>query len=317
MEKIFRQKKTLTLLLAGLGMVDIVLYLYCSDACLYLKGSLLGLDLEYLGILFMAAIVVSVLLKKDPLTFLMLSLGIGAELFLVGYQVVKNQYCPFCLAFGGLVALMFILNFDKQKIYLMFLSLTLGLLFFLFFFTGSLTPAFASDNLMTSYGSGPVEVRMYTDYFCVPCRLAEPKIEELLRTLMDQNVIRLTFIDTPMHKETSLYAKYFLYILNGNERSLAIALRARTLLYEGASKNIRTAGDLEAFLKDKGVKFKEFSTAAVFMSFEKLFREDGINSTPTCVIASFLKKEKLVGGNNIIKGLKGILKRPEEKRHNE
>ena len=35
------------------------------------------------------------------------------------------------------------------------------------------------DPPFPSYGSGPVEVRLYTDYFCPPCRAMEPAVEPL------------------------------------------------------------------------------------------------------------------------------------------
>ncbi|HEX7627777.1 MAG TPA: hypothetical protein VF354_02510, partial [Candidatus Methanoperedens sp.] len=46
-----------------------------------------------------------------------------------------------------------------------------------------------------SYGTGPVEVRLYTDYFCPPCRAMEPDVEPLLRDLLKKNAIHLTLVD--------------------------------------------------------------------------------------------------------------------------
>ncbi len=185
-------------------------------------------------------------------------------------------------------------------------SFLLGLIFFLLTFTGTPSPLFAEDNMMISFGSGRVAVRLYTDYFCVPCRAAEPEIESLLAALMDKNAVTITFVDTPMHRETTLYAKYFLYILNANQHSFAHALSARAALFEAAAKNIGSSTELETFLSRKGLKFKPFGTAPFLLILEKFIREDNVNSTPSCVIATLKNKEKFVGGNNIVKGLKAI-----------
>jgi len=60
------------------------------------------------------------------------------------------------------------------------------------------------------YGTGPVQVFIYTDYFCPPCRAMEPLAEPVLQDLLKRNRITLTFIDVPFHRLTPLYAKYFL-----------------------------------------------------------------------------------------------------------
>ena len=40
-----------------------------------------------------------------------------------------------------------------------------------------------------TYGSGAIQVRIYTDYFCPPCRGMEPAVEPLLRNLIKKNAI--------------------------------------------------------------------------------------------------------------------------------
>ena len=67
-----------------------------------------------------------------------------------------------------------------------------------------------------SYGSGAVEVRIYSDYFCSPCRAMEPAVEPILKDLLKKKVIQLTLVDTPFHPHTALYARYFLYALKKN-----------------------------------------------------------------------------------------------------
>lgn len=310
MKKLLRNKRFLTGVMAGIGIGIILFYTLCDDSCRYLKGAIWGLDLKYLGMFFMSAVILLTVWKKDTLCLALISLGIGGEVFLIGYQIKNSTYCPFCLAFGCVLILIFAVNFQKRKIMFITLMAILGLLFMLFAFKGSVTPAFAEENFITSFGSGHVNVRLYTDYFCVPCRAAEPEIEALLTDLLENNAIRLTLVDTPVHKETPFYARYFLYILNGNKRSFAQAMQARGALFEAAAQKILTPKAMEAFLAKKNLKFKPFDVAPTFKALENYIKEDGIHSTPSCVIYGPKGKEASIGKIDIIKGLKGI---PENK----
>lgn len=307
MKTLLKNKRLLTGVMAGIGIGIISFYTLCDSSCRYLQGAIWGLDLKYLGLIFMSAVILLVALKKDTLYLVLISLGIGGEVFLIGYQIIHSTYCPFCLAFGCVLILMFAVNFQKKQIPLITVMAILGLLFLLFAFKGSVTPAFAEENFITSFGSAPVHVRLYTDYFCVPCRAAEPEIEALLTKLLEKNAIQLTLIDTPVHKETPLYARYFLYILNENKRLFAQAMLARSALFEAAAQNILTSKGLEAFLAKKNLKFKPLDATPIFKALENYIKEDGIHSTPSCVIYGPKGKEVSTGKVDIIKGLKGIL----------
>jgi thiol:disulfide interchange protein DsbA len=61
-----------------------------------------------------------------------------------------------------------------------------------------------------------------------------------------RGVINITFVDTPVHKETTLYAKYFLYILN-EKKDFNHALRARAVLFEAAKQKITDSNKLGLF----------------------------------------------------------------------
>lgn len=306
MQNLLKNKRLLTGMFAALGIAVIVFYILCGDSCRYLKGSIWGVDLKYLGPFFLLLVLLLNFLKKDTLCLTLLSIGLGGEIFLIGYQVASAIYCPFCLAFGIVLILMFAVNFDKTKIPLIVLSTFLGLIFFFFSFSGSTHPTYAEENFIATFGAGPATIRLYSDYFCGPCRAAEPGIETLLSDLMDKKAVRLTFVDTPIHKETPLYARYFLYIMNEN-RSFSRALRARTVLCEAAGQKITTPAALEAFLAKKNIRFRQFDVTPIFKTWENFIKEDGINGTPTCVIITPKGKEQFVGGTDITKGLKAIM----------
>ncbi|MCX5838381.1 MAG: thioredoxin domain-containing protein [Deltaproteobacteria bacterium] len=301
------KRRFLTILLALTGIAITIAYALCLGACSYLKGDILGIDLKYLGIFYMAVIFVLAWFRKSVLCLLLLAFGAGGEIFLIGYQVHSGVYCPYCLAFGATILLALAVNFERNRKTIAALAAAAGLLFFLLFFSGSATPVYAAEPVMPSFGKGPVEVRLYTDYFCEPCAAEEAEVISLVTELIDKNLIRVLFIDTPVHPETIFYAGYFLAALNA-KRDFRQAVAARGALFEAAGKEIQGKEALEAFLKTKGVTFRPYDTAPDFKIFEKYLREDRINSTPICVIIDPQAKRTLKGKEEIAKGLRGLRK---------
>lgn len=161
----------------------------------------------------------------------------------------------------------------------------------------------SGDYSLLTFGSGKVKVRLYSDYFCSACAKLEAPLDEMVSDLVRKNKIALTFVDTPVHKHSPLYARYFLFILN-EKKDLKHALAARVALFEAAQQaKIAEADKLEEFLKKKGMKFAPFDVVPVFKGLEVLFREDSIKATPTCVILTGAKKETFQGLNPIITAL--------------
>ncbi len=160
----------------------------------------------------------------------------------------------------------------------------------------------AADVLIPSFGSGKVQVRLYTDYFCGPCGRMEPRVEALISDLVRKNVITLTFIDTPVHSFTPMYAKYFLYILK-KERNFPLVLRARAVLFEAARDKIEEQEGLEEFLKKNNVRYREFDPVSALAALSTLIREDNVRSTPTCVIIKDGKRGVFTGDIEIPKAL--------------
>ncbi|MDP3098842.1 MAG: thioredoxin domain-containing protein, partial [Syntrophales bacterium] len=278
-------------------------------ACSYLKGDILGIDLKYLGIFYMVIVLLLAWSRKPVLCLLLLAFGAGGEIYLIGYQVYNDVYCSYCLAFGATILLALAVNFERNRKALAVLAAAAGLLFFLLFFSGSATPAYAAEPVMPAFGSGPVEVRIFTDYFCGPCLGEEQEVMALVTELVQKNLIRVTFIDMPIHKETLLYCRSFLSALNamgGGTIRQAVALRAA--LFDAATQKIEGKEALELFLKKKGIPLQPFDTAPVFKIFGNYIKEDRIRSTPSCVILGLQGKQTLTGKDEIEKGLRGLRK---------
>lgn len=282
-----------------------VLYSICGDACSYLSGSLFGIDLEYVGIAFMAIVILLSILKKDFLLNIALSAGAGVEIYLVGFQVWYNTYCTYCLVFGGMLMVMFFLNMRKNEIKNAIICMAGSLILFSIFFKGSVTPVYAAETLVPSFGIGKINVRLYTDYFCSPCRSMETKVEPILEELVKQNAINLTFIDTPIYKYSALYARYFLYIMNA-KKDFDLAILARSVLIGAVLEKITDQAKLEEYLNNKMIKFKPFEAKPTFDRLNDFLKKDKINATPTCIIERDEKSEKVLGGQEIIAALERL-----------
>lgn len=288
------KKKWINIILPIAGIIIALLYMTCEGSCEYLEGSLIGLSLQYVGIIYMGILLVANLLKKLNVSLFLLSSGLGAEVQLLVFQIQNDVFCSYCLFFSTVILLLFLLNFEKSKKIFISASLVLGFILFSFFFKGFATPAYAEDIVIPSFGCGEIQVRLYTDYFCNPCRALEPKIEPLIIELVEKGMITITFIDTPIHPQTPLYAQYFLYILKEN-KEFEHALHARSVLFEAAKEKIKEREKLEAFIKKNGLSFKPFDPAATLKIFSDSIKKDKIKATPTCFIYKDGKRETFEG----------------------
>jgi hypothetical protein len=144
--------KSLNVLLpiAGIGLM--LFYKYCDTSCSYLKGTFLGLDLRWVGIIFMMILLLSLsgaLICKDSLIepiahlrTILISSAIGVELYLVGFQIINDTYCQFCLAFSACIFILFSINFRSMNRWVMTAFIIMGFLGFVLFFEGQVTPRF-------------------------------------------------------------------------------------------------------------------------------------------------------------------------------
>ena len=135
-------RRALTIALACLAVAIEIYYTRCDSTCSYLTGSIFNLPLEHIGIAFMAGIVLLSILKRDVLLFAAISAGVGAELYLIGFQVWHDTYCAYCLAFAAVILTLYALNFVKGRKAVSAASMAAALIFFTIFFEGSAFPVF-------------------------------------------------------------------------------------------------------------------------------------------------------------------------------
>lgn len=330
-------KKVLTIILALVGMGVMGYYLSCSDSCAYLKGEIFGIDLKYVGFPFMIFVMIASAAGWDALLRMVLAAGIGGEIFLIGYQFYYDIYCPYCLTFAAAMIAIFVVNYRRpmhtptgwRKIFYLpgdvrfsggnrtrALPLSLctaaGFLVFVLAFSGSPVPAYAAEPpVPVVYGSGPAEIRIYSDYFCKPCQVLEDESEALLDKLGGKAGI--LFVDVPGHKDTALYARYFLYA-TWTDSTLERAKKVRKLLFSAAKQKIATEAELIKYLQVNGIQPSLCPTTRYFDALSRYIRDDRIRSTPTCIIIH--KGERIVYDTpkSIVTGLQDeFLKTPDGK----
>ena len=129
------------LLIIGAGIV--FFYTLCGDSCVYLQGRIFGIELQYLGIIYVIILIVFNILKKGLIVLVLLSAGVGVEVFLIGYQVMNNTYCSYCLVFAALIFIQFFLNLDWSWKLLILTFMILGFFCFFIFFEGSAFPVYS------------------------------------------------------------------------------------------------------------------------------------------------------------------------------
>jgi len=131
----------------GIGLM--VFYEVCETSCSYLQGTFAGVDLKYIGIFFMAALLAVSLpfasryeTPVNHLRTMMLAGALGGEILLVHFQIVHETYCPFCVAFGLCILILFTSNIGKMNKYLAAGSFVAGVSAFWLFFEGSVLPLY-------------------------------------------------------------------------------------------------------------------------------------------------------------------------------
>ncbi len=164
------------------------------------------------------------------------------------------------------------------------------------------------EDSLTSFGEGEVKVRLYSDYFCSPCRGMEPDIEPVISKLVRDKIITLIFVDTPFYRNSGLYVRYFLYAMNA-KKDLETALFVRRSLIEAAKSMLDSEEKLQTFLKGKKIALKPFDPKPVFDILSRYMKEDDIQATPTCVIDLDGKKSKYLGAPDITKSLNQVKQR--------
>jgi|WetSurMetagenome_2_1015567.scaffolds.fasta_scaffold09725_6 protein-disulfide isomerase len=330
-------RTTLTILLAAAGIAIMLLYSYCDTACSYLKGDILGIDLKVVGIVYMLLIIGLTVGGEMGGTRMLLASGLGVEAHLFYFQHKEDVYCPFCLAFAVTLITAFSLNHDKPstahkglrdrvigilgeaevpffrkaRVPLLLMAV-LGYLFITIAFSGSVTPAYGAEKSpVPSFGKGPCQVIVFTDYFCPPCQGLEPSLEPVLEQIHARGRAEIIFVDMPVYKETPLYARYYLYAANAKGGFKDVMDARRTLFSIARGKTVKDEESLAKALNEKGVSFKPYDPKPVFNAWNDMIRKHKVQGTPSCVINDCLTGiSRHTGRDEILQALSRFMMRP-------
>ena len=143
-------QKIINIILPAIGIGLMIFYEVCDTSCSYLQGTFAGVDLKYIGIVFMAALLAISLppasryeTPVNHLRTMLLAGALGGEILLIHFQIVHETYCPFCIAFGLCILILFTSNIGKMNKYIAAGSLVVGVVVFWLFFDGSVLPLYS------------------------------------------------------------------------------------------------------------------------------------------------------------------------------
>jgi len=162
----------------------------------------------------------------------------------------------------------------------------------------------ADEAPIFSYGEGPYELIIFTDYFCQPCQRVEGGLGKALEDLITGGGVKITMVDLPLYKLTPLYARYFLYAVHASS-SYKDALRARQLLFEKSSRlGAVTAEHLERDFASAGIATKPYDINPSLARYRELIGKYDVRSTPTFVfVYSPADIRKYSGSEPVKKGM--------------
>jgi uncharacterized membrane protein len=304
----------------ALALFTLIIGNLCKESCVFLHGDILGIDLETLGIFFYSLLFVSVIFSRKSslkdqvmkLITVIVSIGVGAEIILLKFQIQNKTYCPKCLISGFFLFVMFFILFRYIRIWLVILLIVCGAIFTSFTFNGSIVPSYAAEIRYPTFGNenSKTEVIIYSDYFCPGCRKLDSQINDTLMKL--KNRVKICFIDVPLHAGSLEYAKMFLYAWFESGNNLERAIKVRDILFQEAEMRMPQR-EVVRTLSLQGIPYKKDEDAAkmIFRQiYNPLMQADKIHATPTMVIVQDNNRQSYIGGPEIMKAINEVAVHP-------
>ncbi|HRR40486.1 MAG TPA: hypothetical protein P5244_04555 [Syntrophales bacterium] len=114
-------RKIVNIALPLLGIGIMVYYSTCNVACTNLSGTLMGIDLQHVGISLMLVMAISNMIVHPVLRHCVMHIrtamlfgALGGEVVLVRFQILHGTYCPYCLAFMACLVVMLGANIGRH-----------------------------------------------------------------------------------------------------------------------------------------------------------------------------------------------------------
>lgn len=153
-----------------------------------------------------------------------------------------------------------------------------------------------------TYGNGPTQVMLFTDFFCAPCQMLEEMIGGTLDNLVYTNMASVTFVPVPMSQKSMVAAMHLLSVADGKPYKEVVA--QRVLLYNMAKSGMITNDLLNQWTREyKG----KTNLAPYVKTLSDIIMSQKVTSTPTCIIRySNGKTITYKGAQDIYQALKDL-----------
>jgi len=331
--------------LAGLALAAGLILTYisgtelCTIACTEgHKYRLYGFRFELFGYLFfIPALALHLLQRRWTVlylpTALLVASALGAELwFTYTQKFIIGQWCPVCLVIAAAVAvaaaayLADFLTKEKNEAIMKTLwkgspSLAALIIGFMIAFLGLFKPdplvaAEASLKERITFGNkeSPIEVYIFTDWFCPACRMVSPRLNKMVPEI--EKEAKVYFIDAQVNPESLNFTPYNLAFMVYNKPQY---LDVREELEKLSEQNqAPDDADIEQLVDPMGIRLKELHYSDVMVGtklFRKLVKDFSVTSTPTIVVVNVdTKKGKKLSGTveitepNVMRAIKTLKK---------
>lgn len=290
------------------------------------KYVLYGVKFEPLGLVIFSVMLLAQLYSQrdgrlKTLVAWMIAGTLGAEIwFIYAQHSIVGAWCPICLGIAGCItiaALALILerrieiknktdNEDKTMYMLRGLpSIGIMVLGFFIAFMGFTkdNPLFAAqvsfkDSIAFGDKKSPIEVYVFTDWFCPACRMIEPVLEKTAPAI--EGKAKLFFVDMQIHQDSLNFTPYNLsFMVNNKSNYFPLRKALNELAQKNKSPTEQQVQKAIAPTKFRELNFSDISTGVKL--FKSLSKQFNIEATPTIVIINVQNKKgkKLSGVGEI------------------
>ncbi len=317
-------------LVIGFTLTVLSFFEMCTSACVEgHKFRIFSLKFEHFGLIFFSGLLLSHFLGFfypffSALTGYLLAAAMGAEVYFIYIQkFIIGNLCPLCLGIAFSLAVAagaYFYKYLKKSILTYKEGITMGnsikkglsgftALFFGFIlaFTGT-HKINASEELQTTLkdsitfgdSTSPIEVYVFTDWFCPACLVTEGDIEKVAPKI--EKIAKLYFIDAFIHDESMNFIPYNLSFMVNNKPVYFELRNALIKLAENTKSPSET--QVQMAIKPYGVTYKEMSYRDIAIAakmFRTLKKQFAITGTPAIVVINTKTKKgkKLIGTSDI------------------
>ena len=195
---------------------------------------------------------------------------------------MNNRFYQKLLSINGKAKIQ---NTCRSRAHLVVILISAYIFMSLLFSVFSTSVYSAEKSKIPSYGRGPVELIIFTDYFCEPCQGIEKELAAVQDKLLAMGEVKITFVDIPIPGNLSspLFTKYFLYAAQ-SETGYANTIQARKFIFKMAGQNSITDGAIEKTFKTGGIAFKIFNYKPILVESKILISKHKVNKAPTYIL---------------------------------